>query len=166
MCVQVAVGIDQTSASRSNRAARPSITPTWEQQQPPSTSGRSGSASASASSAQQRLLGDNGHLRPRGAATAPRRHRLAPAAPRPRDADEPGAELAAARMALVTRTDATAVKVPHFGHFARRTLIDSCRSNVHVLGLDAHADALVEAGRVGRVLGVDAEGARGPTHAA
>ena len=54
--VQVAMGIQPDDCERSWRVARPSTAPTWEQQQPPSTTGRSGSAAASAKFCSVRLL--------------------------------------------------------------------------------------------------------------
>ena len=96
----------QTTARHSSPAESDSIAPTWEQQQPPSTTGRSGSSEASSSvcsaseSASMTPVSGYGSAQPRR-----RRHRLAAGAPRPRHADEAGAELAPAGVALVLRPE-------------------------------------------------------------
>ena len=92
----------QTTASRSWRVASPSTAPTCEQQQPPRTSGRSGSSearasicSASVSSATTAASGYGSSVNAASAIASP------PFAPGARHADEPGGELAAAGVALV-----------------------------------------------------------------
>ena len=97
----------QTTARRSWRAASPSTAPTCAQQQPPSTSGRSGSSPASASVCSPSVSSSTTAASGIGERQRGRlRHRLAAAAPGARHADEAGARTRARRRGTGTRARA------------------------------------------------------------
>ena len=132
----------------------------------PSTSGRSGSSaasssvcSASVSASITRGLG----IRQRGPGRLG--HRLAAGAPRARHADEAGAELAPAGVALVLRPERHGGERAAVGAAGAEPAHSILQVAVEA-PLDVHAGPLVEADRAGEALGVDVRGSRASSRAA
>ena len=148
----------QITPSRSNRAARPSTAPMWEQQHPPRTSGTSGRSDATASVCIASVSSSTTATSGKSSGSAAASTIGSPPAPHARGTrTSPAAKVRPQEWHSYSVVDGYGGQRPAVGAAGAENAHASDLLEGDAARLDVHAGALVQVGRAGLVLRVDVE---------